>query len=69
MAGYFAAFGIVFLILCVFGVVCAISETQTLVSFGIAVGLVGTGVFNYFLWRAVHFVLHLLADIEENTRS
>ena len=31
--------------------------------------LILSGVFNFFLWRAVYYVLNLLADIETNTRS
>lgn len=64
VADAFAGLGTIILIVCVLGAVAALFGDNV----ELALVLGGTGVFNYFLWRAVHFGLHLLADIEENTR-
>lgn len=64
VAGYFNTLGLLSLLFCGAGAVFAIIAE----SIGLALVLVGTGIFNFFLWQAVHYGLHLLADIEENTR-
>lgn len=73
VAGYFASLGNTFLILCLAGAALAVvgivfGETRAPVGVVSAIVLLGTGVFNFLLWHAVHYGLHLLADIEENTR-